>query len=285
MIEWNKFKNLMRLVGIITSLIIILACSSINTTVPQFKTALPSTSNPVQNGIPVFASPLRMVIPSELGSGASAETIDVVTDQTGQSWEIAPSHLQLTIHGYALLSSFHVPQFFVYPAQEYEAVNPAAAAGIANLKRILTSKSLPSQDDGLPIIPFWNAGQVFASQEKLIQFNGGSGLRYVTQYAQDVSPINNGGLFYLFEGLTDNGQFYMIGVLPTNLPFLPADNDPSSLVPAGGIVFPQNNASGSSYQDYFTRVTDLISNSAEDKFDPSLNTLDALIRSITISDQ
>jgi hypothetical protein len=285
MIERVKLMDSAKLIRIAASLFFILACSSVNTAVPQITSTLPATVNPVQNGIPVFASPIRLVIPSELGTGVSAETIDVVTDQTGQSWEIAPSHLQLTLQGYSLLSSFHVPQFFVYPAPDYEAVNPAAAMSISNLKRILTSNSLPAQDDGLPNIPFWNAGQVFASREKIIEFNGGAGLRSITQYAQDVSPINNGGLFYHFEGLTDNGQFYIVGVLPANLPFLPVDNDPASAIPPGGIAFPQNNASGSSYQDYFKRVTDLINNSSDDQFEPSLNTLDMLIRSISISSQ
>lgn len=279
--DHNKSKFLIGLIKAIFSGIAILACGFINSSGGKDLSTSQVQSTSVQSGIPIWASPIRLVIPAGLGTGASAETIDVITDQEGQSWEIAPSHLQLTLQGYALQSSFHVPQFFVYPAPDYTAVNLSAATSIQQLKEILSNQNLPAQNDALPKIPFWNAGQVFGSQEKVIQFNGGSGLRLVTQYAQDVSPINNGGLFYLFEGLTTDQKIYIVGILPTNLAFLPVDNNPSSSLPAGGIPFPQDNSSGSNFEDYFTRVTELINNSSADQFNPSLNTLDALIQSIS----
>ena len=107
----------------------------------------------------------------------------------------------------------------------------------------------------------------------------------MTQYAQDVSPINNGGLFYHFEGLTSNGTYYIVAILPTQLPFLPVDNNPSSAVPTGGVPFPQNNASGSDFQNYFKQVTDQINAAQPDQFNPTLTSLDALIQSISISTQ
>jgi hypothetical protein len=213
--------------------------------------------------------------------GASAETIDVITDQTGASWDVAPAHLELTLQGYPPNASFHVPQIFVYPAQQYATANQSAAESIRRLQAVLSKPDSQYTNDVLPYVPFFNAGQVFAAQEKVIHFSGGSGFRIVTQYAQDVSPINNGGLFYHFEGLTSDGRFYIVAILPTNLPFLPVDNNPASPVPTGGIPFPQNNAPGSSFENYFKQITDLINNSSPDQFTPSLISLDALIQSIS----
>ncbi len=207
----------------------------------------------------------------------------MATDQSGAPWDIAPAHLQLTLQGYPLNSSFHVPQIFVYPAAEYAAANPAAAESMKRLKVILSNPGAPYANDTLPYVPFFNAGQVFAAQEKVIQFNGGSGIRIVTQYAQDVSPINNGGLFYHFEGLTSDGKYYIVAILPISLPFLPVDNNPNSPVPSGGIPFPQNNAPGSSFENYFKQITDLINAAAPDQFNPSTNTLDELIQSIKVT--
>ena len=260
------FKSFMLLV----LLQVILACSLFN---------MPNA--PTQNGISIFASPLRFIIPNGLASSAIAENIDVVTDQSGSPWEVAPAHLQLTLEGYPSNASFHVPQIFVYPAQQYAAANQSAAESIKRLQAVLSTPDSQYTNDVLPFVPFFNAGQVFAVQEKVVHFNGGSGFRIVTQYAQDVSPINNGGVFYHFEGLTSDGRFYIVAILPTSLPFLAEDNNPASPVPTGGIPFPQNNASGSDFENYFNGVTELINKSSADQFNPSLITLDALIQSMS----
>jgi hypothetical protein len=276
-----KFKLLFRSGGFLASLVLILACSLIRPQAPQSSPTLSTVPTAAQAGIPIFASPLRMVIPTGLGTGASAETIDVATDQTGAPWDVAPSHLQLTLQGYTAETSYHVPQFFVYPAKEYAAANQTAAESIKRLQAVLSNPNVQYTNDLLPNVPFFNAGQVIAAQEKVLQFKGGSGLRAVTQYAQDVSPINNSGLFYHFEGLSSDGNFYIIAILPTNLSFLAPDNDPASVVPPGGVAFPMNDASGSSFEDYYKQVTELINGSSADQFNPSLNSLDALIQSIS----
>jgi hypothetical protein len=101
----------------------------------------------------------------------------------------------------------------------------------------------------------------------------------VTQYAQDISPINNGGLFYHFEGLSDDGNVYIIAILPVNLPFLAADNNPDSSLPSNAIPFTSASSSGTGYADYLKAVTTRINSAAVDEFSPSLNTLDQLTRS------
>jgi len=278
-------KFLLKSITGIVSLTVILACSLLSPATTQTPPAPPTAASQSQNGTPFFASPIRLVIPDGLAGSASAETIDVSTDQTGAPWDIAPAHLQLTLHGYPSDGSFHVPQIFAYPTQDYASANPAAADSIKNLQAILAKPDTQYSNDALPHVPFFNAGQVFVSQEKIIQFKNGSGLRIVTQYAQDVSPINNGGLFYLFEGLSGDGKYYIVAILPLNLPFLPADNNPNSATPAGGISFPQNDAPGTSFESYYKSITDLINNTSSDQFKPPLSQLDALIQSINVTTQ
>ncbi len=240
-----------------------------------------ASSSVTEAGIPFSATPIRFVIPAGLAEGASAETIDVVTDQTGAPWDVAPAHLQLTFQGYELQSTFHVPQMFVYPAQQYESMNRSAAETLKRLRSVLANPSGSHSQDTLPRVPFYNAGQVIAAQEKVIHFSGGSGVRFITQYGQDISPINNDSLFYHFAGLTDDGQYYIVAILPVNLPFLAADNNPASPVPAGGVPFPPASATGSDFQSYFSAVTQRIDEAASEQFDPPLDKLDALITSLT----
>jgi hypothetical protein len=251
------------------------------------RTALASTSSTpsaaaTQPGILIAATPIRFVIPAGLATGASAEDIDVVTDQTGAPWDVAPPHLQLTFAGYSLQSTYHVPQLFLYPAQQYSTANPRAAESLKRLQTVLASPSASYTNDTLPQIPFINAGQVLAVQQKVLHFSGGTGVRFVTQYGQDVSPINNNGLFYHFQGLTADGQYYIVAILPVNLPFLAPDNNPDSKVPAGGIPFPPSSASGSDFADYYKQVAQRIDGASTDQFSPTLDVLDQMMQSLTI---
>ncbi len=271
-----------RFLALAALLLALLACNLGSPAATQPSAASTASVTASQPGIPVTATPIRLVIPDGLATGASAETIDVVTDQTGAPWDIAPAHLQLTFEGYALGASFHVPQLFVYPAPEYAAMNPAAAESLKRLQAVLANPSGTYDQDTLPRVPFINAGQVFAAQQKVVHFSGGSAVRFITQYAQDVSPINNSGLFYHFEGLSDDGKYTIIAVLPVNLPFLAPDNNPASAVPAGGIPFPSASASGTVFQDYYKQVAQRIDSASADQFTPALATLDALIESLTL---
>jgi hypothetical protein len=235
-----------------------------------------------QPGMPFFAAPIRIQIPGSLAAGATAETIDLVTDQTGAQWDVAPAHLQMTFQDYALQTTFQVPQLFVYPAQQYAALNPSAAESIRRLQAVLADPSKAQNNDNLPRVPFLNAGQVLAAQQKVLHFSGGSGVRFITQYAQGVSPINNSGLFYHFEGLSDNGRNYIVAMLPVNLPFLASDNNPNSAVPSGGIAFPAPSASPSDYNAYIEQLTGRIDSASTGQFNPSLDLLDRMMQSITV---
>ncbi len=275
-----------RLLVLIPVVLALLACGLGGAPVAQSSSAHPTpfTATPqTGQGIPVLATPIQLLIPDGLATGVTADTIDLVTDQTGAPWDIAPAHLQLTLQGYDVGVSFHVAQIFVYPAQPYAALNPTAAESLKRLQAVLANPAATYDKDTLPRVPFFNAGQVLAAQAKVIHFSGGSGVRFVTQYAQDVSPINNHGLFYHFEGLTNDAKYYIIAILPVNLPFLAADNNPDSPLPSAGIPVPPSSATGFSFEEYFKQVTQKIDAAAATQFSPTLDILDTLIQSIAVS--
>jgi len=109
----------------------------------------------------VSASPIQLVIPAGLATGASVQTIDA-TSCTDECYNTpnTPAYLELTFEGYG-------GDISVYPAPQYGAENPGAAYSIQQLKEILLGKISLSQEDALPVIPDANAAQVLASQEKL----------------------------------------------------------------------------------------------------------------------
>lgn len=220
---------------------------------------------------------VSFVIPSSLASGANTEKMTAVDSNSGAPWDIAPTHQRFTLTGYQLQGKFHEPRIFVYPADEYAQSNSNAAEQIDRLKKILSGAAVLPET--LPVVPFFNATPQLAAQIKIIPFESGNGVRALTQYAQYAAPINNRELFYHFEGLTSDGKYYVIAILPINAPILPEDEKPEAPVPEGGVPIPTDVGPNEIY--YFS-VTEKLNSIEPDSFIPSLNMLDALIQSIVV---
>ena len=105
----------------------------------------------------------------------------------------------------------------------------------------------------------------------------------VSQYSQAVMPIANDVVFYKFVGLTGDGKYLIIAVLPVQAPMLQATQNPSSPLPAGGVPFPAMGANDSQvFTDYYQAVTDKLNGTDAASFQPSLATLDALMQSFSV---
>jgi len=248
----------------------------------QALTAAPSqsVSTPIPNqpgGIPVSYENVSFVIPGGTASGANTETIPSVDTNGGAPWEVAPTHLRFTLTGYQLQGKFFEPQIYVYPADQYAQVNSVAGEQIERIKKALAGS--PLLKETLPNVPFFNAGHIIAAGIQLIKFQNGSGVRELTQYDQYPAPINNHELFYHFEGLTADGKYYVIAVLPITAPVLAEDEKPESSVPAGGVPIPPSTGPTNVY--YFS-VSETLNSLAPDSFTPALNSLDSLIQSILV---
>jgi hypothetical protein len=224
-----------------------------------------------------------LVIPEGLASGVSSENVEELIDG-GPGWGNAPAHILITLEGYSLQGQFHEPQIWIFPAAAYAQVNEAAGSQIQALRKAVASPSSPLTDDLIPTVPFFNAASVFTSQVAPIQFQNGRGLRLVTEYAQYFATINNNDLFYQFQGLSSDEQTYIVAVLPVTAPLLAAAADPSSVPPAGGIVFPGfDNPNTELIAAYYESVTKLLNATPQEQFMPSLAALDALVQSLEVS--
>jgi hypothetical protein len=228
--------------------------------------------------IPISSEGVSFVIPGSVADGANPEKMTAVESNSGAPWDIAPTHLRITLTGYPLQGKFQEPRIYVYPAEDYAASNPQAAEQIERLKRILTGAT-PMQET-LPLVPFFNAAQLFAAQIKIIPFQNGSGVRLLTQYDQYAAPINNHELFYHFQGLSSDGKYYMIAILPINAPMLPEDEKPNATVPEGGIPIP---ADVGPNEVYYFSVSEKLNSLSPDAFTPPLAALDVLIQSILLA--
>jgi hypothetical protein len=240
-----------------------------------------ATSQP--EGTQVVYENVSFFLPNQVALSSLAATVPAMTEAGGSApWDIAPQHLEFDLQDYQIgLTPFHQPRILVYPAAEYAAAHQGAATAMAHL-RVLLDGSTPVTVDNAPGIPFFNAAQQFAAQGRVIQFQNGSGVRMLTQYAQYAAPINNTDLFYQFEGLTGDGRYYIIAILPTTAPMLAPNEQPDASLPPDGVPFP-------GFEDpqaapgYYAAISAKLDAAAPDTFSPSLALLDALIESISIS--
>ncbi len=277
--------------GLVIILLAMLACGVIAPTTPAqpgvetvvaatFQTltaAIPPTQTPISGAL-VSVNNIAFVIPTDVGSGAQAETIEAVPPSDDMPWwEIAPRYDKYRLQGYPLVNTFHTPTIYVYPVNEYLQVNADMDESFDSLKAIITGQPLP---EALPFLPVFNAAQIFHSNEKILTFQNGKGIRFLTQYGQDVSPVNNNSLFYTFQGLTDDGAYYVAAILPVSAAFLPADGNPDTPLPADGVPFDWENYEKIS--QYFELVKQKLNAADSNAFNPMLTNLDALIQSILI---
>lgn len=258
------------------------------TDLPPAETSFPPTQPPISDTpIPGFSGQsvvydrLSLVLPANLASAGQGQSFPRAEGDNIAPWEITPGHSVLTLNGYALNNTFHTPRIYVFPAREYAAMFDGARASINTLQSLLAAPNAPLSVDNLPFIPFFNAGAQFVAQIQRINFQNGAGVRFLTQYGQDVGPITNQGMFYQFQGLTSNGNFYVIAVLPVNHPSLPAEYD--ALTPSGGISFPDYNDPNADFMGYYEQVGALLDKASANEFSPSLDSFDLLIQSITIA--
>lgn len=227
---------------------------------------------------------VSLTLPPGLAAGASGLSIAPAQGEEVAPWEVTPGHIEINLDGYIHADKFHRARLLVFPVVGLAAAQPSAAENITRLQTLLANPSAPLSIYDLPGIHFFNAGAVLAANTRVIGFQNGSGVRSLAIYGQYFAPANNDELFYHFQGLTENGQYYIIAILPLTHPGLQADSQEGSLPPSGEFpVYPGFSATDVDLQNYYSTVTSLLTSASPDSFSPSLNDLDALIESILIA--
>ncbi len=236
------------------------------------------TSGP--SGIPVSFQNVNLVIPEGLASGATTELIPAVNEESGGPWGVSPEYIIFTFTDYSSPVGGFDATVQIYPAQEYAAINPWAESSLTRLQAILADPSIPFTNDNLSTVPFNGAAkQHYAAQAKLIDFNGGKGVRMISQYGQFPGKIINSNSFYHYEGLTNDGKYMVAALLPLAIPLQSTAENPD----ADGIPYPSDISDTAGISAYYQGVTDKLNAASSESFQPSLSLLDALIQSITIS--
>jgi hypothetical protein len=266
---------------LIFSIFVLIACSPASSSEqPSVETIVAGTlqaltaSAPVPtevNGTLFTDDNISFVIPTGIATSVTEEVVQAVPPSEGTPWwGVYPEHRQYHLEGYALTDVFHRVDVYLYPIEEYVVINEDVGKNIETLKSLIANSNQPLPER-LPFLPTFNAGQMFYSNFGTVTFQNGSGIRYVTEFSQFPHPISNNGMFYTFQGITSDGQYYVSAILPINIGFLIGYPTPTD---QGDFEFIESEVE---------RVTEQLNNSKPEAFTPSMLTLDALIQSISVN--
>jgi len=236
------------------------------------------TPTPSQEGIRVNYQNISFVIPAGLASGAEAQTAAAVEGPL----EYSPAFIQFTLKDYPVQApnSYYQPEIRIYPAAEYARVSTWAAESLKRLKNVLANPSAPLENASLPNVPFMgSAAQLYAAQAKIIPFASVNGVRMISAYAQYPAAITQHDSFYHYEGLTQDGQYYVVVEMPVVLPVYSDASNPGE----NGITYPTNYQGWEDVQPYYQAVTGLLDASSPEGFNPMLTQLDLLVQSINVT--
>ncbi|MBX3057421.1 MAG: hypothetical protein KF770_13215 [Anaerolineae bacterium] len=162
------------------------------------------------------------------------------------------------------------PQIPIFPLDAYAAMNPMAAAQIAQLNDLLRDR--PDLPNGaLPHLPPPNGQQDLQAQMRFLAFQNGAGMRYLTQFNQEPRQINNQEIYYTFQGVTADRAYYIAAFFPVQSSSLPADN-----------TIADDAAFARDRQNYLEQTTANLNALPTTAFTPDLALLDALIASLLV---
>jgi hypothetical protein len=206
-----------------------------------------------------------------LASGVDSETVP--GEEDGASlWTAYPTYFHFSLEGYPLPDSFHRPEISVYPLPEYIALAADVETITDDLKQILASQS--AGGEYIPCLPFYGGAPFFQAQVEYLDFEGGSGVRFLSMYGQSAYVLSNQDLFYAFQGITDDGRYFISGVLPVANPILP-DNAGED-TPEDWESFIDN------FGAYRAETGSQLDDQSPSSFTPTLAQLDAIFESLQI---
>ena len=111
---------------------------------------------------------------------------------------------------------------------DYEKISQVAAERVQAMQALLAPKPA-APDQEIPVLPVYNAAQVFRAQVQYVNMQNGAGVRFVTMYSQGLMPATNKDVFYTYQGLTSDGAYWVSAILPVNAAFLPADTNAAAI--------------------------------------------------------
>ena len=165
------------------------------------------------------------------------------------------------------------PVVYVYRIADISSQNEYK---VANLLGALLAKGAPlSNYKSLPFLPIIDAEQSIIAQPKYVQFQSGSGIRYLTVVGDASQPFGADSVWYTFQGLTSDNKFYIAAVFPLASNIFPEQPEPDY----------NPETFGDRSDEYILLSKAALNLAPRSAFTPRLSRLDALAESIQIVEE
>ena len=214
------------------------------------------------------------------------ESVSKAVVQPGDMPTEAPAHSCFHLEDKRPLPALDQGPRYFYPAysticiiplsdpsvQDFAKSYPYVHEAAAKLRKLLTKRPARFKfDNALTDLPFNNAAGTVQSKVQYLEFKTGKGVLFLTQYSQDAvpTPLNNEELACSFQGLTNDGKYYVAARLAITHPSLPKGIDSTKE--------PGKDVKGS----YLKKQEKLLNSFSDESFSPSLKNLKSLLTSIT----
>jgi hypothetical protein len=173
----------------------------------------------------------------------------------------------------------------VFPLEDFPrmyAVNKSSVKyiekEIADLKKALKDENYRVKNQ-IPYLRFIDAHQSFQSKVKHLRFQSGKGILFLTQYDIEPSLINNEGLTYLYQGITNDEKHYVLASFSVNVSFLPKDYEVEEF--QGYKLYPYSDFA-QRYKKYISEIRKRLEDLPAEQFQPNLKYIEELISSLKV---
>jgi hypothetical protein len=221
------------------------------------------------SGLPVSYNNVSFNIPLELNASATPSTsTDVEYPYINPSGGPMAEHVVFDLTSYPVLGKARI---MVFKSSEYAAYGEPVQGAVTAL--------LAGQDAAQPLPKA--LAQDFYAQAKPVPFQNGHGVRVLTEVLTGFAPITNKEIFYYYQGITNDGTYFVSAILPVNASFLVADGKKDLSTPSDGIPF--NWGTDLDFAKYLTQMTQKLNGTPAENYSPSLLLLDKMIGSIQVT--
>jgi len=228
--------------------------------------------------------------PQVLGEVKSEEVAESpLKNETDKPDYVAPQHILFKLKNSKINRETVV---YVFPIEDYRRMYPVSSKydyrqqfdeELKGLQKVIKDKNFRIKNQ-IPFILYYDAHQTIQAKVKHLAFQSGRGIFFLTQYDQDFANlVNNEGLTYIFQGITNDEKNYILAEFPVTASFLPSnyyDNEFENY------ELPQNyseyKANKKQYQEYIAKITKRLENLPQNEFEPNLRYFEELISSLKV---
>ena len=241
----------------------------------------------------------------------------------GKPGDVVPVRAAFTLEGYPKPHAapfMTPPEIQVFPVAEYRRAlaacdkemaalsNPSVSyyardfdEQVGTLKRLVAARPAPPRlaafltrgrgqsawKGRIPFLPMYDVSEAVRAKVSYLDFRNGKGVAFVAQYTIEDTLISNQALAYVFQGLTDDGEYYVSAAFPLAAPFLPPDYGDEEAA-RHGLRFLGGDPSPAfrrKYQNYLAATARRLEALAPDQYRPHLRLLDELVRSLHVNQE